>query len=237
MALQNNKREHNKQANRAALIEAARQCFLDLGYEAVTVRDIIRASELAPGTFYNYFNDKEALFREILETGIREITDHIHNLRHSSANIEAFIHGSYHALFSRIAAEPCFFELILRNEHSVRSIFRETMLRIPMRTLKSDLQDAMSRGIFPDLDIELLAASFYGVAFEVGRVMITRQNIDPDTATQFATKLLHGGLQALSMASIQNRLAKRKGGDSEMAANDNIASRNETITAINAIQT
>jgi len=234
MTAPQNKREHNKQANRTALIEAARRCFLEMGYEAVTVRDIIRASELAPGTFYNYFDDKEALFREILETGIREITDHIHELRHSSPNIESFIKSAYLALFSRISAEPCFFELILRNEHAVRSIFRETMLRVPMRTLKADLRDAISRGIFPELNIDLLAAAFYGVAFEIGRVIITRPTISAETATEFATKMLYGGLQALSIASIQAQLAQRAGLETTAGG---ASGSDQTITEINAIQT
>ena len=45
------KRERNKAANRTAILEAARRCFLELGYEAVTIRDVIRLSGLAAGTF------------------------------------------------------------------------------------------------------------------------------------------------------------------------------------------
>ena len=52
------KRARNKRANRAAILEAARRCFLEHGYDAVTIRDVIRLSGLAAGTFYNYFPDK-----------------------------------------------------------------------------------------------------------------------------------------------------------------------------------
>jgi len=75
------KREQNKQANRAALLDAARRCFLDMGYEAVTVRDIVRLTDLASGTFYNYFPDKECMFREILETHINELNARLHKVR------------------------------------------------------------------------------------------------------------------------------------------------------------
>jgi AcrR family transcriptional regulator len=53
------KREQTKLANRSAILEAGRQIFAELGYEGTTVRDIIRRTELASGTFYNYFKSKE----------------------------------------------------------------------------------------------------------------------------------------------------------------------------------
>jgi len=49
------KREKTKAANRQAILAAARRVFAQLGYEAATVRDIIRGTALASGTFYNYF--------------------------------------------------------------------------------------------------------------------------------------------------------------------------------------
>ena len=37
--------------------------FADIGYGAATVRDIVRGTDLATGTFYNYFPDKESVLR------------------------------------------------------------------------------------------------------------------------------------------------------------------------------
>ena len=45
------KRERTKLANRAAILAAARAVFAQMGYEAASVRDIIRRTELASGTF------------------------------------------------------------------------------------------------------------------------------------------------------------------------------------------
>ena len=47
------KREQTKVANRAAILEAARQVFGELGYDVATVRDIIRRTDLSVGAFYN----------------------------------------------------------------------------------------------------------------------------------------------------------------------------------------
>ena len=45
------KREQTKVQNRQAILDAAREVFGELGYDASTVRDIIRRTGLAAGTF------------------------------------------------------------------------------------------------------------------------------------------------------------------------------------------
>lgn len=203
-----NKREHNKQANRATLIEAARVCFLQMGFDAVTVRDIVRESGLAPGTFYNYFPDKEALFREVLDERMGEITRRMHAMRAGAATLSDFLYGAFLTLFEKIVEEPCFFELILRNEFAVRSLFKETVVGIPMQQLKGDLNDAMARGLFPDLDVDLLAAALYGMAFEIGRVLCEQGGRDADQAARFATRMLVEGIQTFGLAGPRATLGR-----------------------------
>ena len=61
------RRAPTKAANRAAILAAANGVFAEQGYEGAGVRDIIRRTELASGTFYNYFPDKESIFRALVE--------------------------------------------------------------------------------------------------------------------------------------------------------------------------
>src|SRR5476649_1238849 len=49
------RREQNKAENRAALLKAARSVFAEIGYGAAGVRDIVRRTDLASGTFYKNF--------------------------------------------------------------------------------------------------------------------------------------------------------------------------------------
>src|SRR5258706_12622301 len=60
------RREQNKAENRAALLKAARTVFAEIGYGAAGVRDIVRRTDLASGTFYNYFKDKEEIFSAVI---------------------------------------------------------------------------------------------------------------------------------------------------------------------------
>ncbi len=53
------KREKNKKNNRSIIIKAGIDIFLKKGISQTTVRDIIRNTDLASGTFYNYFKSKK----------------------------------------------------------------------------------------------------------------------------------------------------------------------------------
>ena len=46
------------QRTRARLLEAARQCFTERGYQGSSVGDIAGAAEVSLGTFYQYFTDR-----------------------------------------------------------------------------------------------------------------------------------------------------------------------------------
>src|SRR3954447_10944170 len=61
------RREERKAQNRAKLLDAARKVFAEKGLGEATARDIVRETDLASGTFYNYFRDKEDAFRALLE--------------------------------------------------------------------------------------------------------------------------------------------------------------------------
>jgi AcrR family transcriptional regulator len=51
-----------KQARREAILEAARRCFADHGYEGATVARLEAGTGLSRGAIFNYFGSKERLF-------------------------------------------------------------------------------------------------------------------------------------------------------------------------------
>ena len=67
------RRAVNWKNNRDAILDAARDVFAEIGYGGTTVRDIIRRTNLASGTFYNYFDSKEAVFNSLSDQGCAAI--------------------------------------------------------------------------------------------------------------------------------------------------------------------
>jgi AcrR family transcriptional regulator len=192
------KREQTKQANRAAILEAAREVFAEMGYGAATVRDIVRATDLAAGTFYNYFPDKEAVFRALLEESAERVRVRTRSGRAGATTLEDFVRGGYRAYFQAVAEDPMTFELTRRNAGTIRTLFNTPGIGAGVDELRADLAAAIEAGLMPDVDLEYTAAAMVGVGFEVGVRMVARDPADPEAAADFATRLFLGGLERLS---------------------------------------
>jgi AcrR family transcriptional regulator len=65
--------ERKRARNRDALVAAARDLFVRLGFEATTIAAIAEAADLGFGTFYRYFPDKEAVLAAVIDAARAEI--------------------------------------------------------------------------------------------------------------------------------------------------------------------
>lgn len=57
-----------KQERRRELLAAAREAFVEKGFQAATVEDIVANADVARGTFYLYFSDKRDVFEALVDT-------------------------------------------------------------------------------------------------------------------------------------------------------------------------
>ena len=55
-------KEAEKQQKRAQILDAARALFTEFGYRSVSVAEIAQRAQVAKGTVYLYFRDKEEMF-------------------------------------------------------------------------------------------------------------------------------------------------------------------------------
>jgi AcrR family transcriptional regulator len=63
----------DKTARRAQLLARARDVFAKRGYHAAKIEHIVRAAGVARGTFYLYFEDKRAVFAELVDRFIARL--------------------------------------------------------------------------------------------------------------------------------------------------------------------
>jgi AcrR family transcriptional regulator len=191
------KREATKAANRAAILAAARDAFAELGYGQATVRDVVRRTDLASGTFYNYFPDKESVLRALVEDNSAVVQDRLREARGRAETIEDFVRDGYRVYFEYIVEDRPTFELMRRNAGTIRELMDEPALGAGVHDLEDDLRERVRRGDLPELDVEYVAAAMAGVGVEVGIRMIERDPPDVDGATELAVALFLGGLDRI----------------------------------------
>jgi len=193
----NGKRDRTKAQNRAAILSAAREVFAELGYDAAGVRDITRRTELASGTFYNYFPDKEAVFREVLDESAKEVRRRLRAVRARARTLEEFVGDAYRAWFEFLVEDALLFELMQRNAGPIRSMFGDPILGAGVEELLDDLRAAIKRGDLPEFDADYMAGAMAGAALELGVRMAERRPPDVERAARFATELFLGGIARL----------------------------------------
>jgi AcrR family transcriptional regulator len=200
-AVAGGKREQTKAHNRAAIIAAAREVFAELGYDAAGVRDVIRRTDLASGTFYNYFADKEAVFRAVVDESAQEVRRRLREARSGAETLEQFVGDAYRAWFEFLVEDELMFELMQRNAGPIRALFGDPILGSGVQELLDDITSAIERGDLPPHDADYMAGAMAGAALELGVRMAERTPADTDGAARFATELFLGGIERLGRPS------------------------------------
>jgi AcrR family transcriptional regulator len=195
------KRELTKVTNRRAILDAAREVFGELGYEAATVRDIVRRTGLAAGTFYNYYRSKEEVFAALADDGARRFNPVLKGLRGQGHSFEAFVQLAIEAYFNfladehrnwvarRPAGEP---HLHVQGETpEMAAVFAE---------VRGALAEAVAQRSGPLADPDFMAAACIAIARDVGDRMLERRPIDTAGAAQFVVSMILNGLKGLPKA-------------------------------------
>ncbi|MFQ5417005.1 MAG: TetR/AcrR family transcriptional regulator [Myxococcota bacterium] len=191
------KREQNAARNRAAILHAAREAFCELGFGATTVRDIIRRTDLASGTFYNYFPDKDAILHELIDDFQVELRRRVHEAREAAGTLEDLLRSAFRVCFEIFVEDEMVLALLMRNAGEIEKLTALKALDPAAADLTNDLRAKAREGVVPDMDFDLVSGAAIAVASELAFRHV-RTKADVETATEFATELFLGGIERMS---------------------------------------
>lgn len=161
----------HREAVRAALLTAARELFANRDFKAVSVRDIARAARVNPAMVHYHFDDKQGLYRAMLEETLGPMLRRLQALveEPSAARGEVPLRELLAGIMTTLAREPWVARLIVREVLAEAGPFRETFIRefAPRAggRLPKLLDRAVERGqVRADLDPTLGALSFMSLA-------------------------------------------------------------------------
>ncbi len=164
------KTRQKKDAKRTAMMQAAVQVFAEKGYYAATVRDIVKAADVAIGTFYFYFPDKETLFVHLYEETADFLLQTIDQAVRSRSELAQQLSRGIQAYLNIAIYEPAVVQLLLvggvgavPSLETKRLAFRERLVRLWQRPL----DQAMAAGMIPEQNSRRVAEAFAGAFDEV----------------------------------------------------------------------
>lgn len=194
------KTRRKKDAKRTVLMQAAVKVFAQKGYYAATIRDIVNEADVAIGTFYFYFPDKETLFSylydetaELLLAAIRQAVNSRATLRQQlTAGIEVYVRLAIY--------EPAIVQLLLVGGVEAvpaltdrRTAFRADLIRIWYQVL----EQALNRGLIVEQNTSRTAQGLAGAFDEM--ILHLLEQPDPELeAKAAAEEMITFGLRAVA---------------------------------------
>jgi len=157
-------RHHRK----AAIEEAAMQLFAENGFSGISISTIARKAGTSKGLLYNYFENKEALVKEIVLEGIRQMMEELNfdfQQELTEENFKKLVERNFILLKEKISYWSLYIAVI--TQPAVIALVKDEIFQLigPFITALSDYYE--KKGIKnPEAHSLLLGAVLDGVAID-----------------------------------------------------------------------
>ncbi len=171
-----------RERTRSALLDSAISVFASKGFEATRIIDITNHAALANGTFYNYYQDKDELLRDVAAGLAVEITRRIND------EMEGLTHGP-----TRVVLATARLLQIARREPEWVNVFLEGVFIVPelqsatVQYLRQDLEMGIEQGHFK-VQINLLLVN--QILSLIRAALLLDPHVSDDTMTQTCEAVL-----------------------------------------------
>jgi AcrR family transcriptional regulator len=159
----------DKAARRQQILNEARDVFARRGYHAAKVDDIIKAAGIARGTFYLYFEDKRAIFDEIVDRMLTRVGMSITRVDVSKP-IPDQIMQNIRSIVRVLLDDRSTTRILLSDARGVDPAFDrklQSFMEEVHGLMQAALEDGQARGIVRKGDARIMAAFAMGALREL----------------------------------------------------------------------
>jgi AcrR family transcriptional regulator len=168
------RRERERQELRTRILDAARELFVEEGYDAVTMRKIADRIEYSPAAIYFHFRDKQALLRELVDVDFGSLASEFQKIARIADPVDR-LRRIGRAYVGFAMAHPNHYRLMFMTPHPEALKPEESRLKHgnpeedAYAFLKATVEQAIAAGRFrpefsdPDFVSQLVWAGTHGV--------------------------------------------------------------------------
>lgn len=162
----------DKAERRQQILQHARDVFAKHGYHAAKIDDIVAAAGVARGTFYLYFEDKRAIFEEIVDRTFARLGMSIMRVDTDDPNrsVSTQVRENIRAIVHALLEDPATTKILLSDAVGLDPAFDRKLLSFYEETgklLESSLADGQQRGIVAPGDARMFAIMTLGALKEI----------------------------------------------------------------------
>ncbi len=153
------RKQKEKEDKRTLILDAAREIFLEKGYNQTSIRNIADHIDYSPGTIYLYFKDKDEIFSALHEEGFRQMLVRMEPLN--------FVTDPFERLqaLGRVYLE---FAMNNKDYYDLMFVIRSPLKNVPehekwemghqtMEYLKSVIRECQQAGYFKGKNVDFLS--------------------------------------------------------------------------------
>lgn len=162
----------DKAERRQQILLAARDVFAKRGYHAAKIDDIVAAAGVARGTFYLYFEDKRAIFEEIVDRTFTRLGMAIVRVdtEHPTRTVAEQIKENIRRIVHELLEDPATTKILLSDAVGLDAAFDRKLISFyeeVFKLLESSLEDGQQRGIVTEGDTRMFAVMTLGAVKEI----------------------------------------------------------------------
>jgi AcrR family transcriptional regulator len=171
------RKQREKDDMRNLILGAARQIFLEKGYELTSIRAIAERIEYSPGTIYLYFKDKDEIFHLLHEEGFRIMLNKMGVLAHVADPFERLLAiGRVYIEFAQQNSDLYHLMFIMNTplehekEHDKWQMGQQTL-----HYLQSVLLECQAQGRFKGQNAEYLSFFIWSAVHGMCALMVSQR--------------------------------------------------------------
>lgn len=186
-----------KAERRAQILACARNVFARRGYHAAKIDEIVEAAGVARGTFYLYFDDKRAIFAELVDRFLARLHLSIQRID-VEGDIAQQVKDNARAVITLFLQDHAMTKILLTDAPGLDAEFDRKLLAIyeeMIEYLVQSLEEGQSLGIVAPGDARILAFLTVGAIKELLQQAV-RRDFGEDRAEWLADQVyafLSGG--------------------------------------------
>jgi AcrR family transcriptional regulator len=197
-------RAEKREQVRQRLLEAARQVFEEMGYHPTRVSDITSRAQVSHGLFYNYFDSKQDVFREVAAEVDRNLVDSADAYLEARATVtpQERMRLAIRANFERFQRQARILDVIGEAAHVDPQVAaaRLALNRAEAARLADEIRTMQGDGIAdPALDPEITAVALGAMGWRFAERWFIHGELDCDLDTG-AEQFLRLVLNSLGIA-------------------------------------